>query len=120
LAPSIGNSGDLDHNKKSYLYFLETLYSAKLHYVCCCWRYIVLWQLEDIRRENETAAEEQRQQTVGLKVGGPDLPDNESYQTCTNTSELWRNRKENKDFLERIQAEKARQRVATTQREGGR
>jgi hypothetical protein len=104
----------LDHNDTSYLCFIEGLHSAKLHYCCVCYRHIVVWQLGDLRRKHN----HKEALTVDLKSGGPGLPDNDSYQTCTNTSELERTRKKNKEFLDHVRKEKALHRINGTQKEG--
>jgi len=103
----------LDHNSSSYFCFIEGLHSTKLHYCCACYHHIVPWQLEDHKRRQNKEA-----QIVDLKSGGAGLPENDSYQTCTNTSELERNRKKDKEFLDRVRRERAKQRVNGTQKEG--
>ena len=45
----------LDHNKKSYQWFLEILYGFRLYFVCyCCCKKMIIQQLNDIREEECT------------------------------------------------------------------
>ena len=38
----------MDHNKNQYFIFVKAVYWAKLHWICCCYRYIITDQLEGL------------------------------------------------------------------------
>jgi len=105
----------IDDNESSYRRFLELLHSAKLHYLCCCYRGLVEWQIKDLRQQQ---GHREEVHTVQLKAGAPELPENGSYNTCTDTAELERNRTLDKEFLDRIREETAETRIVCTQKEG--
>lgn len=105
----------IDDNERSYRHFIVMLHSTKLHYLCCCYRGLVEWQIKDLRQQQN---QRQETHTVQLKSGAPELPDNGSYNTCTDTAELERNRTLNREFLNRIREENAETRIVCTQKEG--
>ena len=41
----------MDHNKEKYLKFLRWTSYLKLHWICCCWRHIVIDQLNEVGQE---------------------------------------------------------------------
>ena len=47
----------VDHNKKSYEWFLNILYRSRLYFVCCCCKRIVIQQLDEIQLLESTVGE---------------------------------------------------------------
>ena len=43
----------LEHNKKEYAIFLKRTYKYKLHWICCCFRFIVIEQINQLDGDQE-------------------------------------------------------------------
>ena len=104
----------LDHNRWGYWRFIRGLHVLKLHYCCCCYRHMVPWQLNDLQKQQN----HNLVYTVDLKAEAPGIPENDSYQTCTDTAEVERNRMKNREEINHMKEQRARQRVESTQKEG--